>query len=246
VVRVNPGHATIAGWLMSTGNSTLDVRDADITGHVRVGGPSANFRLRDEGTIPGNVSITGDIDVAEGVLSIHTEGSAEAPTIDGDVRCQGRQGRDANVPLGIVFAEVTQGYLDCPGIPTNLSVSVDEDQDPVAIGSPVTYHLEVDNATSGPFVEGVDVVVEVGLQGIQATVGTVTPSQGECFVDLPGSVDSNRVVCRFGLVGASGVIASIEVVGDVGGDLLVNANVRSANVDTDQGDNSVFLTTTFQ
>ena len=99
-VRQDGGHATVVGNVESFNLSTVDLRDIDITGNVFVDGLNANVRLRDQGTVPGNVTVTGDICLF-GPLSVRP-----FVRVDGFIDCNG-----GSPPHGVIFEN--GGFRDC-------------------------------------------------------------------------------------------------------------------------------------
>ena len=94
------GHATVVGNIESFNLSTLDLRDIDITGNLFLNGLGANGRLRDQGRVPGNVTVTGDICLFGPLIVRPTI------TVDGFVDCNG-----GFRPGGIDFA--SGGFRNC-------------------------------------------------------------------------------------------------------------------------------------
>jgi hypothetical protein len=87
-VRQDGGHTTYVGNIESFNLTTVDLRDTDITGGVFVDGLDANVRLRDQGTIPGNITVKGYISLF-GRLSIRSGTSPQPATINGFIDCNG-------------------------------------------------------------------------------------------------------------------------------------------------------------
>lgn len=69
-LRNDGGHVSIEGDVESFNLSTVDLRDVDVDGVLYVDGLGTNIRLRDQGTVPGNVEVTGGICVNSGTLSL--------------------------------------------------------------------------------------------------------------------------------------------------------------------------------
>jgi hypothetical protein len=102
-LRQSNGHTTVSGNVEVGTESNMDFRDADITGNANVLFNSV-LRFRDQGTVPSNVTVTGDIFVNEtNVLQFSSLGPT---TINGTIHCNG----------GTLFGKdnVTGATLDCP------------------------------------------------------------------------------------------------------------------------------------
>ncbi len=81
--RQDLGHDTIVGRVVVFNMTNADFRDVDITGNVSVSLNSV-LRLRDQGRVPGNVTVTGTINISSHIANF--DGSSPV-TVNGDVNC---------------------------------------------------------------------------------------------------------------------------------------------------------------
>ncbi len=117
----------------------------------------------------------------------------------------------------------------------DLALTKSDSPDLVAVGSAITYTLDV--ANGGPS-EATSVAVTDELPA-GVTYQSATPSQGSC------SETSGSVTCDLGTLGASSS-ATIQIVVGAGtaGEITNTASVSAIEEDTDAADNSASATTT--
>jgi hypothetical protein len=98
--RQSGGHDIVSGPVEVGGQSYADFRDVAITGPVGVFSHSL-LRMRDLGSVPNNVTVTGDININE--TNVVTFSSPTA-TINGTINCNG----------GTLFGSLTATAINCP------------------------------------------------------------------------------------------------------------------------------------
>lgn len=82
--RQDGGHDTIVGNVSIFNMTNADFRDVDITGNVDLF-LNSNLRLRDQGTVPGNVTVTGNININRSNLAQFRSSAV----INGNINCNG-------------------------------------------------------------------------------------------------------------------------------------------------------------
>jgi hypothetical protein len=85
-LRQGTPHDTVSGLVGVTSHSFADFRDVAITGDVFLS-QNSNLRIRDLGSVPSNVTVTGNLNINETDI-VQFVGSAPA-TINGAVNCNG-------------------------------------------------------------------------------------------------------------------------------------------------------------
>jgi hypothetical protein len=110
-VLVDSGHTTIIGNVKSFNQTTVDLRNVDITGSVYADGLDGNMHFTDQTQPSGNVTITdGNVYTFGGSVSIW--GGAQLPTFDADIDCNG-----SSVFINSPIFINGHGFVNCPGIP---------------------------------------------------------------------------------------------------------------------------------
>jgi uncharacterized repeat protein (TIGR01451 family) len=135
---------------------------------------------------------------------------------------------EPSVPLVGSTSEFSECLAD-------LSITKPDDPDPVAIGAPLTYTIDVVNAGPAP---ATDVRATDTLPS-GVTVTSITPSQGTCFQS------GSTVTCLLGLIGRDGR-ARVTIVlnpGSTPRTITNTVRVSSELRDPDQSDNSASATT---
>jgi parallel beta-helix repeat protein len=101
-LRQDGGHSAVSGDVRTGNHSNMDFRDVDITGDVSAFYNSV-LRFRDQGSVPNNVTVTGDININETNIAHF---SSAASTVNGTVHCDG----------GTLFGStnVLATAIDCP------------------------------------------------------------------------------------------------------------------------------------
>jgi parallel beta-helix repeat protein len=84
-LRQDGGHSAVSGDVRTGNHSNMDFRDVDITGDVSAFYNSV-LRFRDQGSVPNNVTVTGDININETNIAHF---SSAASTVNGTVHCDG-------------------------------------------------------------------------------------------------------------------------------------------------------------
>ena len=102
-VRIDFGHTVIQGNINHGELSVMDLRDVAITGNVF--GNGEKLRFRDQGTVPGNITITGGNVYSHHHISINSD--SEQPTFDGDINCMG-----GPQPASPIFIN-DHGFVNC-------------------------------------------------------------------------------------------------------------------------------------
>ena len=231
-VRQERAMTTITGWIESFNGSTVDLRDTVLTGHLEAA-LSSNFRLRDQtpgvdATIIGNIVLHGTSE-----LSIHAGSNAEAAIIDGNVICFNNFG----VRSDIQFKDDSDGYINCSGVPTDVSIAITEPSDPVVVNTLGVHTLTISNNSTKPTVEAMNVNVSsnILLASIPVTIGaiTVTPADGTSCSSF-----GNGFNCFLGNI-AAGTNVNIDVEFTPTGIGLIqhDTNVFLNNFDPNFGDN---------
>jgi parallel beta-helix repeat protein len=103
-LQQNAGHTTVSGNVEDLNGSSVDFRDVAIMGNVSASANS-QLRLRDQGTVPSNVTVTGDIFINETDVATFLPVGVGA-TVNGTIHCNG----------GTLFgsSNVTATAIDCP------------------------------------------------------------------------------------------------------------------------------------
>jgi hypothetical protein len=109
-LRVDGGHTTVIGNIESFNNSTVDLRNVDITGSVYAAGLRANVRFRDQSQPSANITITGGNVYTFGD-PVSIRGGSEQPTFDGDINCN-----CAFVFMNSPVFTAGHGFDNCPAI----------------------------------------------------------------------------------------------------------------------------------
>ncbi len=102
-LRQDGGHSTVSGEVVARDKAHVEFRDVSITGDVNML-RDAGLRLRDQATIPNNVTVTGDININQTNLA---DFSPTRPvTVDGTINCNG----------GTLFGSPNATAINCPGL----------------------------------------------------------------------------------------------------------------------------------
>ena len=115
----------------------------------------------------------------------------------------------------------------------DLSITKSDDPDPIAVGVPLTYTIDVANDGPAP----ATAVRVTDTLPSDVTLTSITPSQGSC--------DESTVICTLGSIGRGGT-ARISIVVDPGSTprtLTNTARVSSELRDPDESNNSAIATT---
>ena len=247
VVRVSTDTAvTIGGIVASANTSTVDLRNVSVTGNVVVAGQSANVRLRDESGIADRVSLTGDVVLSGGTFGIDVPPDSRAARVDGNVDCQGIF---RNFDL-ILFEDAEDGWIDCPGVQTNVTTSIAETANTVSVDGRVTYRVTVENVQRSPAVEARTITVDLSVSssgplGVETASTAASPAAGSCDVIDSGSFAApdfvGMVRCTFDAVRLTDALVDLTV--SITADLNLDVAASVSNGDHDESDNSASTVT---
>ena len=133
---------------------------------------------------------------------------------------------------GVSLAGSTSEFSECRA---DLSITKTDEPDPVAVGAPLTYTIDVVNDGPAPATEVR--VTDTLPSGV--TVTSITPSQGDC------TRIGSAVTCLLGLIGRNGAarVAIVLNPGSTVRPITNTARVSSELRDPDESDNSASATT---
>lgn len=118
--RQDEGHASIVGDVYAFHLTSADLRDVDIRGALFSDGIFSSIRLRDQGRVPSNVTVTGLICFFGGNSNLNIRGAvrADAVTVDGKINCNFGFLPFTNIPtfLGPTPPACTAGNPGCNGL----------------------------------------------------------------------------------------------------------------------------------
>ncbi len=104
--RQSGGHDIVSGPVSIGAHSFADFRDVAITGNVDMFRGNSFLRMRDQGSVPNNVSVTGNINIGE-TNAANFRSGAQSPLISGNINCNS----------GTLFGSPTvllPGTINCP------------------------------------------------------------------------------------------------------------------------------------
>lgn len=118
--RQDEGHASVVGDVYAFHLTGADLRDVDIRGALFSDGIFSSIRLRDQGRIPGNVTVTGLICFFGGNSSLNIRGAprVDAITVDGKINCNFSFLSPNNTPIfvGLTPPACALGTPGCNGL----------------------------------------------------------------------------------------------------------------------------------
>ncbi len=101
-LRQDGGHSTVSGEILARDKAHVEFRDVAITGDVNALRDSG-LRFQDQGTVPNNVTVTGDVNINETNLAHFS--STRPATVNGSINCNG----------GTLFGSPNATAINCPG-----------------------------------------------------------------------------------------------------------------------------------
>jgi len=136
--------------------------------------------------------------------------------------------------LDVVYVGSADRGVQAFSLQTDLSLSIGDAPDPVAVGGTLSYTATIDNTGPASALVTFTATLPSGV-----TLGSATPDQGEACIEAGGTVTCNLG----GILPGADASVTIDVTVDTGGTKTLTASVSGDIADADLADNSTSVDT---